>query len=487
MGDAWRVQWQERLDRLPFLPAIWLRHQHYDGYWQHGSVCEDYSAVNCAVLAVGGWSDAYSNAVPRLVAGLNAPCRGIIGPWAHIYPHDGVPGPAIGFLQEAVRWWTHWLKDQDTGVMAEPALRAYVQEAVVPAATRREVPGRWVGETNWPSPHIKGRRLHLLADGSLGEDPGAPQWVSLKSPLSHGKAAGEWMGAGVDGEQPTDQRLDDGGALTFDSGILDEPIEILGAPVLHLELSSDAPVAQLCARLSDVLPDGRVTRVSYQVLNLCHRDGHRDPSPLVVNQVQTVSTKLNDCGHRFLPGHRIRVALASAYWPIVWPSPKHATLSLRLGEARLELPERRGEASPSPVTFQAPEQGPPAPTRKCRTSTLKRYSTQDHLTGDTLCVTEGSGGLFGEGVLYFEEPDVRINHSLRRELRIRDDDPLSARARYIQSYEMGRPGWEICIQTDTELTSTATDFAINGDLRVELNGELVSERQWRETIPRSLV
>ena len=126
VGPSWRERWLERIETLPFFPALWLEHQRFDGYWKHGSVCTDFGAIVCPVLAIGGWTDAYTNAVPRLLEGLTVPRLGIIGPWGHIYPHDGVPGPAIGYLQEAVRWWDHWLKGQDTGIMKQPMLRAYV-------------------------------------------------------------------------------------------------------------------------------------------------------------------------------------------------------------------------------------------------------------------------------------------------------------------------------------------------------------------------
>ena len=106
----------ERLKNEPFLLIPWLQHPHRDAYWKHGSVNEDYSAIQAAVLAVGGWNDAYTNAVPRLVSNLKSPAKGIIGPWAHKYPHFAVPEPRIGFLQEALRWWDHWLKDAETGV-----------------------------------------------------------------------------------------------------------------------------------------------------------------------------------------------------------------------------------------------------------------------------------------------------------------------------------------------------------------------------------
>jgi putative CocE/NonD family hydrolase len=107
VGPDWRARWIARFETLPFFPALWLEHQRFDDYWKHGSVCTDFDAIVCPVLAIGGWVDSYTNAVPRLLAGLKTPRLGVIGPWGHIYPHDGVPGPAIGFLQEAVRWWDH--------------------------------------------------------------------------------------------------------------------------------------------------------------------------------------------------------------------------------------------------------------------------------------------------------------------------------------------------------------------------------------------
>jgi uncharacterized protein len=95
----------------------------------------DYEAIQCAVYAVGGWTDGYKNAIPRLLERLKVPRKGLIGPWAHAYPHFALPGPQIGFLQEILRWWDHWLKGVDTGVMDEPILRAWMTESVKPATT----------------------------------------------------------------------------------------------------------------------------------------------------------------------------------------------------------------------------------------------------------------------------------------------------------------------------------------------------------------
>ena len=126
VGEMWREMWLQRLKNQPFLPARWLKHPFRDNYWKHGSICEDYSRIKAATLAVGGWGDAYKNAVWRIVNNLDAPVKGIIGPWLHKYPHFAEPLPRIGFLQEALRWWDHYLKGQDTGVDQDPAMRVYV-------------------------------------------------------------------------------------------------------------------------------------------------------------------------------------------------------------------------------------------------------------------------------------------------------------------------------------------------------------------------
>ncbi len=487
VGAGWRERWLERIGMIPFFPALWLAHQRYDDYWKHGSVCEDFSAIQCPVLTVGGWADAYTNAVPRLLQGLKVPRLGIIGPWAHLYPQDGVPGPAIGFLQESVRWWDHWLNGRDSGVMREPMLRAYIEDYVPPEGTRTTMPGRWVGEATYPSPDIRSRTLHLRSDRSLDDRAGEPAEFAIRSPQSHGKASGEWMGAGVVGEHPTDQRLDDGGALVFETPALEESVTVLGAPVLRLDVAADAPVAQLAVRLSDAAPDGRATRVSYQVLNLTHRAGDERPAPLEPGRRYVVRVKLNDCGHRFARGHRIRLSIGTAYWPIVWPAPYPATLTIRTDGSALELPVRRERETERAPAFEPPARGRPAPMTQIGKGAFRRYSLQDHVSGEAVYVTDGEGGLFGEGILRFDEIGTELSRSQKRELTIRDDDPLSARYAITQSYDMGREGWRVSVRTRTEMRSDRENFYLAGTLTALEAGKVVAEHSWTETIPRDLV
>ena len=170
-GAAWRSRWLDRLTQTPAFIEPWLSHQLRDDYWRHGSVREDYAAIEVPVYAVGGWSDGYTDAIPRLLAGLRGPRKGLIGPWSHAFPNDSVPGPEIGFLEESLRWWDHWLKGIDTGIMDEPMLRVWMQEYTPPAPHHRDWPGRWVAEPCWPPAGAAARRLFLRAGGELSRPP----------------------------------------------------------------------------------------------------------------------------------------------------------------------------------------------------------------------------------------------------------------------------------------------------------------------------
>ncbi len=484
VGEGWRDEWLGRLKSLPFFPALWLAHQRRDTYWRHGSVCEDFSAITCPVFAVGGWADAYTNAVSRLLEGLKVPRLGLIGPWAHVYPQDGMPGPAIGFLQEALRWWDHWLKGEDRGIMAEPMLRAFI-EHWCPPGPRDKAPGRFVGEDEWPSPRIE-RRILYLNSGRLDADARPKQELAISSPCWTGFAVGEWMGTGVAGSEPSDQRVDDGLSRVFDSEELDERIELLGAPEIEVELASDKPVAQLCARLCDLAPDGSSRRVSYGVLNLTHREGHAEPSPLTPGTFYRIRLKLNDCGYAFEKGHRIRLALSSAYWPLIWPAPEVAALTLRL-PAKLVLPVRPPDPRDGAIVFEPPLRAREAPVTRLDEGRMTRTATLDLVNGIARYSAKSEGGLFGEGAYRFDEIDTSVSHDLARELTIAADDPLSASYHLTQSYELGREGWRIRIDTHTSMHATTTNFVLTATLRAFANGTLAESRDFEETIPRDLV
>jgi predicted acyl esterase len=451
VGERWRTMWRERLENVPLFLETWLAHQRRDAYWKHGSICEDYGAIRCPTWLVGGWTDGYTNAIPRMLERLSCPRKGLIGPWAHAYPHFAQPGPQIGFLQEMLRWWDHWLKGIDTGVMNEPMLRAWMTESVKPASHHDTLPGRWIEEQRWPPPDRTIRRLFLADDGlATKEAPLAPRPVC--TPQTVGRHAGQWCPFGGN-DQAGDQREDDARSLVFETLPLDRTLELLGAPVLAVELESDKPVAHLVARLCDVHPSGESLRVSYGILNLAHRHSHAAPSPLVAGRRYRVRLQLNDAGSVFPAGHRIRIALSTSYWPLLWPGPETATLTIHSGN--LDLPLRLPRAPEAVRPLPGPETAPP-----------------DKITA------------VAPGVKRIERLGLELGTHGQWNWRIDDDDPASAIAELSHTDTLAREAWKIRIDTSLRLSCTRRAFFLRASLRAWEDAEEVCSRTWDRRIGR---
>jgi uncharacterized protein len=480
VGESWRERWRERLEGTPPFLETWLRHQRRDGFWKQGSICEDFTAVSCPVYMVGGWADGYTNAIPRTLAGLSAagtPCKGLIGPWAHGYPEVATPGPQIGFMQESLRWWDHWLKDAATGIMDEPILRAWIQEPVQPATSHATRPGRWVSEAAWPSPRIETLRMFLDADGALAHAPGAAGRLETRGGEGAGADCGNWCPYGAPADFPGDQRQEDALALTFDSAPLDERIELLGAPVVALELTSDRPQAHVAVRLTDVAPDGSSLLVSRGLLNLTHRDGHETVQPLLPGAPIGVRVVLDVVGHSLEPGHRIRVAISPTYWPFAWPSPETVTLGVATGAASsLELPVRPPADSDADLpAFPEPEHAAPLDAED--TPVRSRRIVRELDSGTWRVELEGSEwtvlpGAFGHGERGHETFSIVEGH------------PLSARIDRAYRHELQRGDWKIAVDTRTSLAATATEFVIATELDVFEGDQLVHRLARTCSVPR---
>ncbi len=488
VGPRWRDMWLQRLENAVPFPALWMRHQRRDAYWQHGSICEDFSAIKCPVYAIGGWADGYSNAVPRLMAGLDVPRKGLIGPWAHTFPHNGIPGPAIGFLKEAVLWFDHWLRGDETGIMDEPMLRVWMQDSVLPAPYYEVRPGRWVAEDCWPSSHTESR-LYFLNETALELSSGDECEMHVNSPLTTGLTSGEWCAFGADGEMPIDQRPDDGRSVTFDSAALDATMEILGAPILRLEVACDKPLGFVVARLNDVAPDGSSTRVTYGVLNLTHINGHLAPQAMTENQRAAVEIRLNDIAHVFPAGHRLRVALSTNYWPIVWPSPESVTLTVYAGRSTLDLPVRPPRTTDAALRdFEPPEEGPSSEQQKILHSPFRRKIERDLATNETVYLLESDGGeLGGAALTHIEAIGLDLGFRIAKRFSINETDPLSARAEVRQSTSLRRGDWSIDIDLETKLTADAAAFRFEARLVAREGIETVLDQNWDERIPRDFV
>ena len=482
VGPGWKQQWLERLEILQPFPALWLQHQRRDAFWQHGSVCEDYGKLQCAILAVGGWADGYTAAVFRLVENLNRPnCKGIVGPWGHLDPYKGVPGPAIGFLQECKRWWDRWLKGVDTGVENDPALRLWLQDYVPPKSHYDERPGRWIALERWPAGDVARVRWSLNADG-LATTPGATAALRISSPQTTGLAGGEWCPYGlgkVAPELPLDQRIDDAGSLVFDSAVLDRQLVLVGDPVAHLDVAADRPLALICLRIGDVAPDGQVAKVTYGLLNLTHREGHEQPAKLEPGRRYKVTVRLNEIAHVFAPGHRVRVAVSTGSFPLTWPSPEPVTLTLYAAESAIALPVLKDGAMQVVDPFGPPEYARPRPATVLRAGRDERKIIQDLESGTTTMRVWRD-----DGCTRIDDIGTEVAYTKLKEMRIADGDPLSMRVTVATSHAFQRGDWNARLDTRIVMTCDRGSFHLHSDVDAYADGIRIFSRSRQDKIAR---
>lgn len=481
VGAKWREMWMQRLQGSGLWLKNWLEHQRRDAFWKHGSVCEDISRIQVPVYAVSGWADGYCRTVFRLMETLQGPKKGLVGPWAHKYPHIGVPGPAIDWAAEELRWWDQWLKGIETGIMDEPQLRLYLQDHAEPASYYAHRDGRWIEEPSWPSPNVEWTTYTLGADGSLGSDAGPAGKLRIQSPLGTGIAGGKWCSYAKPGDQPVDQRRDDAGGLVFDTAPLDAPLDIAGDANLELTFSVDRPVAQVAARLVDVAPEGSATRVSYGLLNLTHRNSHETPEGLVPGETYTAMVPFKHVAQTFRAGHRLRLSLSTSYFPVAWPAPEPVVLTVDTAETRLVLPVRKETDDPRPRDLGTPKGAAPMQAETLSPAHSDWVVTESFATGETrITITDDSGririadngmttGAVGVETYSFTGTDWR-----------------SFKGHVVWDVEMSRGDWRMTSRTETEMTATATHFIVTAHLVAREGDRIAHEETWDCEIPRDL-
>jgi putative CocE/NonD family hydrolase len=481
--DRWRAMWKERIANLRLFPAEWLKHQRRDAFWKHGSVCEDYDAIECAVLAVGGWLDGYTPTIISLVENLKAPCKGLIGPWGHKEPNQGVPAPAIDFLNECKRWWDRWLKGIETGVEKDPDIRLYVMDYAKPVPHFLERKGRWLGFKDWPSRKIKNKAMYLSSASLIERKPRArPARLSICSPQTVGMKGQEWCPYGqgrVAAEGATDQREDDGGSLCFDTAPLKAPLHLVGNSFARLRIAADKPQALVAVRLTDVAPDGTSALITFGILNLAHRDSHEFPGALKPGKFYNVSVPFKSIAQTVPKGHRLRLAVSSTYWPMAWPSPEGVTLTIDVARSKADLAVLPSLAGLGGVKFGPAQSAPDAPM----TETIPDKETRSvHYAVETQTTTfdiKSDDGQYTLDEIGTEQTSTRTKtYSVQRE------DPTTCRTLVgcTQSYKRG--DWDARVETEVAVSCDKTHFHVTGWLKAYDHGELFATREYKEKIKR---
>ena len=482
VGDSWREMWMKRLENEPFFMEEWLHHQRRDDFWKHGSICEDFSAVEVPALVIAGWADGYRNTPLQAVEGLGSRAKALIGPWVHKYPHFAWPKPRADFHGEAIAWWNRWLRGEQNGIEKLPQVRAYILDGPKPAPRRDFDPGFWMAKETWQEPDMQ--CFYVEQFGTLMEGmpiPHAPEHpVYLKSPLDTGTASGEWFTLKPDAEMAVDQRGDDAGSLTFQTAPLSEPQDYFGQPVLTVSLRSDADLANLCARIVDIHPDGTATRVSFGVLNLAHRDSNEYPQAITPGEPTRIRLVLDACGYRFGKGHRIRLSLSTAYWPMVLPPPTDGGLTLDIASLGLAMPKI---GSHETIEVKQPDNPDPLPKyTEHKPGATRRQVVRDLSANRTdYCIHEDTG--------LFEHPDTGLStRQLRDEVwSISPGDPLSMTGTSVWTCDMQRPGWFVRTVSTATISCTAADWLIGGSV-IAYEGETrVFEKTFERVVPRDLM
>ncbi|EGJ19762.1 hypothetical protein RSWS8N_16419 [Cereibacter sphaeroides WS8N] len=474
VGDRWREMWMNRLEGIKEPPlATWMQHTTYDDFWKHGSVCENYDDIQCAVWAVGGWVDGYTDPILRLMENLTVPKKALIGPWTHMYPTWGQPGPQIGFLQEAMRWWRHWLMDEDTGIMDEPQLTLWLGKDPKPDTRAPDIGGRWIGLPAWP-PAAPAQTL-FADDRRLASAPGPVEpEIVVDSPLSLGTQGGEWCpldGGGNGPEFAGDARMDDGMSLCFDTTPLAEPFHLVGMPVLRLRLAFEGDHALIVLRLNEVWPDGLSGRVTYGIRRLARPEG------VAPGEMHEVELALKGVAHEFSPGRRIRLAISTSYWPLVWPEPRLNAITLDPASLRFDLPGMPPEASHDQPAFGPAIHACPVPSQVLVPGEISRKVHQDLAGGKVELVSTSHRATWELGGL------VMGGHG-GHSYSVMPDDGASARARFfsVQTYEREALGWKIRLESSSEVSWQDGRMVLASHYEAFEGDEKVFARNWLHRI-----
>ncbi|MGH3190694.1 MAG: CocE/NonD family hydrolase [Streptosporangiaceae bacterium] len=482
-----------RFDSEPWL-ATWLAKQQDGPYWRRGSLRPDYDRLAIPAFLIGGWYDGYRDSVPRMLAAAPAPVKIMIGPWNHTFPHNAVPGPAVEWRADAVRWWDHWLKDAENGIMSEPPVTVYVRHWHRPDPDLTEIPGRWRTETALPPERTVCQVWHCGPDRNLVPDPPPDGSVELRYVPSAGVEAGHWWG-----ELTPDQRGADAFSLVFDTPPLAREMEILGFPLVELYGSADAEPLHWFGRLCDVAPDGTVTLVTGGG-RAGRPDPQRDRGSLPGSAISpappapparsappagsapgarsALPLELHVSSWVFPRGHRIRLCLSNAMWPMIWPTPHPATATVRLGPGgtRLVLPVVPAADRPAPV-FAEPGPAEHAPGVRHRGEMLPaRWTLQRDGTGGTAIWWRGSTDT--------EFPWGRVTDEEYLRYSVHDARPAGASAHGEARTEI-HVGGRLLIATSV-LDLDGDEESLRYTYRRELRGDgmLIRERGWERRYPR---
>ena len=470
---------RNRFDTEPW--TLSHKRQQRDGpYWDRASLRDRYDDIRIPTFHIGGWYDGYRDSIARMLEHVkNAPVKAIVGAWHHTWPNEPYPGPGMEWRHEAIRWFDQFLKGEDTGILDEPRFAVFVRDWHPPGPHLEDAPGRWRYEDGWPIARMREQILYPQPNHTLAAETPAATTHQLGYIPSAGFEAGGpvmWWG-----DVAHDQRGTDAFSLVYDSGPLEADLEIIGFPRAILTVAANATRANWIARLSDVAPDGTVSQVTGAAMNGTHRDSARDPQAIVPGEPFELDIEMHFTSWVFPKGHRIRLAVNNAMWPMLWPTPEPMTTELRLGASRLALPVVPFEPRPVP-DFLPPAKDPAfAGVESIEGGTTSGYGEISSVDRNPQNGTVVAKATNGSGTRYPWGTETSFE-TIRYE--INDKAPADARVTGTHRLQVELPGRTLVWDAELTFRSDRDNFFYSYRRRLTENDKPVREKTWNQTIPR---
>jgi hypothetical protein len=389
----------------------------------------------------------------------------------------------VEWRREAVRWFDHWLKGVDTGIVDEPAFSIYMRDYHPPEPELEEVGGYWRDVEQWPAEQIEEQTWYAQADGGFMRTVSEPELHHHEYGPTHGLEGGGptmWWGS-----IPPDQQPHDDHCLVYDSEPLAEKLGILGLPKVSLPVTSTSNRANWVVRLSDVAPDGQVTQVAGAAINGCHRNSACEPEDLVPGEEYLLEFLLYFTSWVFPVGHRIRLTVSNSCWPMLWPSREPMSTTLAIGGedgARIVLPVTDLVSAPEP-DFRLPDSDETLADgfESLDAGNITGYAGITEIehnpeTGEAVGVaTNANSQRYPWGIETFEESI---------EFRTSDHNPAVASSLGVYAIEQQLEDRTIRFEQETLFTSDFDDFHLKIDRRVLIDDEVEHEKTGEESVPR---
>ncbi len=462
-----------RFDHAPWILTN-LAHPVDDAYWQEGALRFSNDRLRVPSYLIGGLLDGYRDTPPRLLQSAMVPVKVEIGPWEHAWPDNGTPGPDYEWRERAAQWWDHWLRgDTATALLREPRFTVFVRAGNAPDVNATELPGSW-RFLDRPLGSADSLRLYPTASGQLGRIPAPAAVRALRYDAGSGPAGGDWWG-----DRTPDMGADDAGALLFDGAPLATPLTIVGTPSVALSVESQAPLANWIARLEDVSPTGQVSLVTGGAVNGPQLRSRRAPKRLRPGEVYVHLLPLHFTTWTFQPGHRVRLAVTNAQFPMLWPTPYPMVTTLRLGAATaLYLPLAPAMTPVPSGVLPRPQPRDSAPDARTLDDSARvpRRVITDVFAGITRVeLTDDFGYAIRDRRIHVREFEAWETSAL---------DPAHSLFLGVESHRIELAARTLLLESRMDVRSDSAWLRVTFTRRISENGRLVRERVFADSARR---